>query len=89
MQEKVKSLRKKLPAQEKCSKCGKTIFVESPDTGPKTIDNKPVCDECYYGVLGNEVEKNPFKRPPIRREEREISQCSICGGVHTGECSVS
>jgi hypothetical protein len=94
-QERVKKLRKELPAQEKCSKCGKTIFIESPDTGPKIIDDKPVCKDCWCEEMGEEVEKHPImdpvklRKPKERRTTRDIPQCGICGGVHTGECTVS
>jgi len=93
-QERVKKLRKELPAPEKCSKCGKTIVSESPDAKPFTIKGKPVCKDCWCKEMGDEIEKHPIMDPEKlrkskkKRTTRDIPQCGICGGVHTGEHSI-
>ena len=90
----IKKLRKELPAQEKCSKCGKTIVLESPDAKPMTIKDKPVCKDCWCKKFGNEIEKHPIMDPEKLRKPKEKQttqdrpQCGICGGVHTGECTI-
>lgn len=62
----ISKLRKSLPKPEICSKCGKEIPpTYSPDTGPKTIDDKPVCNDCWVKAFGNEVEEHPLVSPRI------------------------
>jgi len=91
----VKRLRKELPPPEECSKCGKTIILESPDAKPFTIKGKPACKDYWCKEMGDEIEKHPIMDPEKLRKSRkkqttrDIPQCGICGGTHTGECSIS
>lgn len=93
-QERIKKLRKELPVQDKCSKCGKTIVLESSDVKPFIIEDKPVCKDCWFKEIGNEIEAHPIMDPERLRKTkkkqttRDIPQCPTCGGVHTGECSI-
>lgn len=63
VKERVEKLRESLPEGTKCSKCGKEIKTESPDEYPKTINNKPLCDDCWFKEVGEEIEKHPIMSP--------------------------
>ncbi len=62
IKKKIEQLRKELPEPQKCSRCPKPLFEihESTDTEPYQIAGKPVCKECYFEALGDEVEKHPI-----------------------------
>ena len=59
---KIEELRKQLPPHEKCSKCPNPLFnySVSSDEEPYRIGGLPVCKECYFDALGEEVEKHPI-----------------------------
>jgi hypothetical protein len=43
----------------KCAKC-KTDLTFSTAEGRHMIGSKPVCDDCYFNELGDEVEQFPI-----------------------------
>ena len=46
----------------KCAICGEPITDVHPDE-VRMIPKGPVHDDCYFGALGDEIEKNPIVNP--------------------------
>lgn len=51
---------------EKCDKCGcdiNELLLKMLARRVHMIDDKPVCDDCYYDELGGFIEQNPIGAP--------------------------
>ena len=46
----------------KCAKC-KVVLDYSTAEGRHEIDDRPVCDDCYFDALGELIEQFPIGRP--------------------------
>ena len=42
-----------------CSACGQKIELH-PEEISRGQDGEPICDDCYYDILGTEIEANPI-----------------------------
>lgn len=47
----------------KCKNCGESILFQSSDEEPRRISGEPVCDECYFKLLGEAIEVYPIGAP--------------------------
>ena len=52
-----------LPSSPICPKCHQSITGDE----EHTIKGERVCDDCYYGELGEEVDDHPICRPHVYR----------------------
>lgn len=49
----------------RCIKCDQPISDET--TGIQKVAKGFMCDDCYFEMLGEEIEKHPIGSPRIRR----------------------
>jgi len=49
-------------SRDKCPEC-KGDFDTHPDEQQYTINGRPVCSDCYFNELGEEIEKHPIGTP--------------------------
>jgi len=58
----LKQLRQKQPT---CCRCG--VMLQETVTGKRDTPDGEACSDCYYGMLGEEIEKHPIASGGIRR----------------------
>jgi len=60
--ERMRRLRAQLPEPQRCTKCPNPLFdtMKSSDEEPYRIGGKPVCRECFFNELGEEIERHPI-----------------------------
>lgn len=50
------------PNQQMC-RCGQPFDYHPDESNQFSIDKVPVCSDCYYKELGDEIEKHPIHTP--------------------------
>jgi hypothetical protein len=58
-------LRELREQQPRCGGCG--AVLQETITGKRKAPVGDVCSDCYYGMLGDEIEKHPIASGGIRR----------------------
>ena len=51
--------------QGKCCICG--VVLQETITGKRKTPDGPACSACYYGAVGEEIERHPIASAGIRR----------------------
>jgi hypothetical protein len=58
-------LRELRAQQPRCAGC--EVVLQETITGRRQSPKGEVCSDCYYGLLGDEIEKHPIASAGIRR----------------------